>query len=164
MSRFIVCLLSLVALIPVSAADVTTPKATPTPTPPAKNSEPTAPLDPVTAKKAEAAADAYLKQSAVRPDPMAETALAEIEVLLLEVHAFMEAKQAIKAGERYLTAIEKRKTIAEDQRAILGKRLAKADTELLSLTRQLLGQPAYDLGDPPADKPAAGTPAEKPAK
>jgi hypothetical protein len=164
MSRLRVCLLSFAALATVCAADVTTPKATPTPAPPTKNAEPPAKLDPATAKKAEEAADAYLKQSAVRPDPLAETALAEIEVLLLEVHAFIDAKQPTKAGERYLVAIEKRKTIAEDQRAILGKRLVKADTELLSLTRQLLGQPAYDLGDPPADKPAAGAPAEKPAK
>ena len=140
------------------AADAPAPKPAlvPTPTP---TSEPAATIDAVTAKKAEAAADAYLKQLNTRPDPLAETALAEIEVLLLEVHAFIDIKQPLKAGERYLSAIEKRKTIAEDQRVLLGKRLHKVDSELVTLSRQLLGQSAFDLGDPPAKKPADGQPA-----
>ena len=150
------------------AADATT--TTPKPTPvPAKTNEAPVTVDAATAKKAGEAADAYLKQANTRPDPLAETALAEIEVLLLEVHAFIDAKQALKAGERYLSAIEKRKTINEEQRPLLGKRLHKADSELVALSRELLGQPAFDLGDPPADKPAAGKPApaspiEQPAK
>ena len=142
------------------------PKPLPTPAKPAAASEP---VDAATAKMAEAAADAYLKQLNTRPDPLAETALAEIEVLLLEVYAFIDIKQPLKAGERYLSAIEKRKTIAEDQRPLLGKRLHKADNELISLSRQLLGQPAFDLGNPPAEKPpgvqpAASQPVEQPAK
>lgn len=157
-------LLLFVVCATAMAADATPPKPAPAPAPIPKNAEPPAKLDPATAKKAEEAADAYLKQAAVRPDPLAETALAEIEVLLLEVHAFMDAKQPLKAGERYLAAIEKRKSIAEDQRRLLGKRLLKADTELLSLSRDLLGQPAFDLGDPPADQPAAKSAPEQPAK
>jgi hypothetical protein len=150
------------------AADAPTTPPKPTPVP-AKTNEVPATVDAATAKKAEEAADAYLKQANTRPDPLAETALAEIEVLLLEVHAFIDAKQALKAGERYLSAIEKRKTIAEDQRPLLGKRLLKADGELVALSRELLGQPAFDLGDPPADKPTAAKPAptspvEQPAK
>lgn len=136
---------------------------TPTPPKPATADQP-APIDPATAKQAEAAADAYLKQLNTRPDPLAETALAEIEVLLLEIHAFIEVKQPLKAGERYLTAIEKRKGINEDQRPLLGERLRKADGELLALSRQLLGQAAYDLGEPQADQPraeAANPPADK---
>lgn len=128
----------------------------PNPTPPRPATvDQTTPIDPATAKQAEAAADAYLKQLDTRPDPLAETALAEIEVLLLEAHSFIEVQQPLKAGERYLSAIEKRKTISEDQRPLLGKRLRKADSELLVLSRQLLGQPAYDLGDPKADQPPA---------
>lgn len=135
----------------------------PTPPKPAIADQP-APIDPATIKKAEDAADAYLKQANTRPDPLAETALAEIEVLLLEIHAFIEVKQPLKAGERYLSAIGKRKGISEDQRSLLGKRLRKADGELLALSRQLLGQPAYDLGDPQADQPATdagNSPADK---
>lgn len=147
-----VMMMSLVA----ADAPTTTPKPASVP---AKSNEAPATVDPATAKKAEAAADAYLKQLNTRPDPLAETALAEIEVLLLEVHAFIDVKQALKAGERYLSAIEKRKVIAEDQRPLLGKRLQKADSELVALSRELLGQPAFDLGDPPADKPGADQPA-----
>jgi len=138
------------------AADA--PKPTPVP---AKTNDAPVTVDAATAKKAEDAADAYLKQVNTRPDPLAETALAEIEVLLLEVHAFIDVKQPLKAGERYLSAIEKRKTIAEDQRPLLGKRLRKADSELVALSRELLGQPAFDLGDPPTDKPPVDKPAAK---
>jgi hypothetical protein len=132
------------------------------PKPAPKSGDPPATIDPATAKKAEEAADAYLKQANTRPDPLAETALAEIEVLLLEVHSFIDIKQPLKAGERYLSAIEKHKTIAPEQRPLLGKRLQQVDADLLALSRQLLGQPAYDLGEPPADKPAAA-PATTPA-
>jgi hypothetical protein len=143
-------LLSLTLLGTIIAADA--PKPAPRP----------APVDPATAKKAEEAADAYLKQADARPDPLAETALAEIEVLLLEVHAFIDAKQPLKAGERYLGAVEKRKAIAPEQRPLLGRRLQKADADILALARELLGQAAFDLGDPPADRPAAApaTPAK----
>lgn len=156
--------LTVLAMVSLIGADA--PKPAPVP---AKTTEAPATVDAATAKKAEDAADAYLKQANTRPDPLAETALAEIEVLLLEVHAFIDAKQPLKGGERYLSAIEKRKAIAEDQRPLLGKRLAKADAELLALSRELLGQPAFDLGDPPtdkpsADKPAAEQPIEPPAK
>jgi hypothetical protein len=144
-----------------SFATLTAAEAPKTPPTPAAADQP-ATLDPVTAKKAEAAADAYLKQVGTRPDPLAETALAEIEVLLLEVHSFIDVKQPLKAGERYLSAVEKRKTIAPEQRPLLGKRLRQVDADMLALSRTLLGQPAYDLGDPPADQPAGDAPA--PAK
>jgi hypothetical protein len=123
-------------------------------------------VDAATARKAEAAADAYLQQAAVRPDPLAEAALADIEVLLLEAHACLDSKQALKAGERYLAAIEKRKAIGEDQRPLLGKRLRKADHDLVAVSRELLGQPDFDLGDPPAAPAAvpAKDPAPAPAK
>jgi hypothetical protein len=159
-------LLTALMMTGVVAADAPTPTK-PAPVAPkptaTKPAEPPPTVDAATAKKAEDAADAYLKQANTRPDPLAETALAEIEVLLLEVHAFIDAKLPLKGGERYLAAIEKRKTIADDQRPLLGKRLRKADTELLALSRELLGQPAFDLGDPPTDKPAADKPtADKP--
>jgi hypothetical protein len=160
-----------VFLLTLALASLVAAEAPPTPKPapvPAKSTDATATLDPATAKQAEAAADAYLKQLNTRPDPLAETALADIEVLLLEVHAFIDSGKPLKAGERYLSAIEKRKTIADDQRLILGKRLHKADQELVTLSRQLLGQPAFDLGDPPAEKPttdrSAAAPVEQPAK
>ena len=164
-------LTAMMAALVAADAPPTTPKPTPVP---AKSAETPATVDAVTAKKAEAAADAYLKQLNTRPDPLAETALAEIEVLLLEVHAFIDIKKPLKAGERYLSAIEKRKTIAEDQRPLLGKRLHQVDTELVTLSRELLRQSAFDLGDPPAGQPTttqpaasqppAGQPVEQPAK
>ncbi|MBA3697894.1 MAG: hypothetical protein H0W78_03360 [Planctomycetes bacterium] len=147
----------------LGAADAP-PVTKPVPAVPTVTEQP-APIDAATAKKAEEAADAYLKQANTRPDPLAETALAEIEVLLLEVHAFIDSGKPLKAGERYLSAIEKRKTIADDQRPLLGKRLHKADGDLLALSRQLLGQPAFDLGDPPTVKPTDPAPvAGQPAK
>ncbi len=154
-------LTSATASLVAADAPTTTPKPTPVP---AKSAEAPATIDAVTAKKAEEAADAYLKQINTRPDPLAETALAEIEVLLLEVHAFIDSGKPLKAGERYLSAIEKRKSIAEDQGPLLGKRLHQVDTELVTLSRQLLGQSAFDLGDPPAGQPAASKPVEQPAK
>lgn len=147
----------------VVAADIKPPAPKPA-TPPQPATDQPATVDSATAKRAEDAADAYLKQANTRPDPLAETALAEIEVLLLEVHSFIDVKQPLKAGERYLSAIEKRKTIAPEQRPLLGKRLQKADADLVALSRQLLGQPAFDLGDPPADKPAAAATPAPPAK
>lgn len=155
----------LLTVLMASLIGADAPKPAPVP---AKTDDAPVVVDPATAKQAEAAADAYLKQLNTRPDPLAETALAEIEVLLLEVHAFIDAKQALKAGDRYLAAIEKRKAIAEDQRPLLGKRLLKADGDLVALSRELLGQPAFDLGDPPAkpgaDQPAPADPVEQPAK
>ncbi len=139
----------------LNAAEVVKPAADPLPRP---TQTPAATVDPATVRKAEAAADAYQQQANTRPDPLAETALADIEVLLLEVHAFLDAKNPLKAGECYLGAIEKRKTIDTVQRPLLGKRLRKADLDLLVLSRELLGQPAFDLGDPPA--PAIETPAK----
>lgn len=135
----------------------------PVPPKPAPAEQPAA-VDPATAKKAEEAADAYLRQANARPDPLAETALAEIEVLLLEVHSFIDVQQPLKAGERYLGAIEKRKTIAPEQRPLLGKRLQKVDADLLALSRQLLGQPAFDLGDPPAGEAGKPPASQPPAK
>jgi hypothetical protein len=146
------------SLLLAGAVAADAPKPTVLPKPSA--AEPVV-VDPATAKKAEDAADAYLKQASTRPDPLAETALAEIEVMLLEAHSFIDIKQPLKAGERYLAAVEKRKAIAPEQRPLLGKRLQKADADLLAVSRQLLGQPAFDLGDPPAEKPAAGA---EPAK
>jgi hypothetical protein len=166
MRTFLLTTLMLVSVVAADAPMPTKPApATPKPTTPAtaKPTEAAPTVDAATAKKAEDAADAYLKQANTRPDPLAETALAEIEVLLLEVHAFIDAKQPLKGGERYLSAIEKRKTITDEQRPLLGKRLRKADTELLALSRELLGQPAFDLGDPPTEQPADGqSPADKP--
>jgi hypothetical protein len=118
-------------------------------------------VDPATVRKAEDAADAYLAGTR-RPDPLAEAALADIEVMLLEVRAFLEAGQPLKAGERYLAAVEKRKLIDAVQRPLLGQRLRKADAGMLELSRKLLGQPAYDLGDPPAAGPAPAV--DQPAK
>lgn len=139
----------------LGGAEAAKPGADPVPRP----AQAPATMDPATARKAEAAADAYLQQTNTRPDPLAETALAEIEVLLLEVHAYLDVKKPLKAGECYLSAIEKRKTIDEVQRPLLGKRLRKADGDLVVLSRELLGQAAFDLGDPPAPAPAPAAPA-----
>jgi len=163
MMRTLLATALMATLVAADAPPTIKPLPTPLAPTPASATAPVA-IDPATTKKAEDAADAYLKQANTRPDPLAETALAEIEVLLLEVHAFIDVKQPLKAGERYLAAIEKRKAIADDQRPLLGKRLRKADGDLLTLSRELLGQPAFDLGDPPAAKPTNEKPVEPSAK
>lgn len=152
--------LLLLTFIIIAHAAESKPMPTPKPTPtvPASTSDkkttPAAPVDPETVRKAEAAADAYLQQANARPDPLAEVALADIEVLLIKAHAFLEVNQPLKSGECYLCAIAKRKTIDEVQRHILGKRLAKADADLIAISRLLLEQSAFNLGDPPAETPA----------
>ena len=152
-------LLLLTFIISMAHAAETKPAPAPKPTPtvPASTSDkktPAAPVDPETVRKAEAAADAYLQQANAKPDPLAEVALADIEVLLIKAHAFLEVNQPLKSGECYLCAIAKRKTIDEVQRHILGKRLAKADADLIAISRLLLEQSAFNLGDPPAETPA----------
>jgi hypothetical protein len=163
MIKHVGCLVALSAAVTVTGAE-TTPIPAPTPVVPAASTVPTPPLDPATVKRAEEAAEAYLKQANVRPDPLAETTLAEIEILLLEVQAFIDVKQSLKAGERYLAAIEKRKSIADDQRVLLSKRLQKVDASMLNLSRALLNEPSYNLGDPPADQPPANPDADPSAK
>ncbi len=151
--------LLLLTFIIIAHAAESKPMPTPKPTPtvPASTSDkktPAAPVDPETVRKAEAAADAYLQQANAKPDPLAEVALADIEILLIKAHAFLEVNQPLKSGECYLCAIAKRKTIDEVQRHILGKRLAKADADLIAISRLLLEQSAFNLGDPPAETPA----------
>lgn len=149
-------LMSLMVMVAsLNGAEVVKPAADPLPRP---AQTPATTVDPATARKAEAAADAYQQQANTRPDPLAETALAEIEVLLLEVHAFLDAKNPRKAGDCYLGAVEKRKTINAVQRPLLGKRLHKADLDLLALSRELLGQPAFEVGD--AQAPVTEPPAK----
>ncbi len=149
-------LLLLLAIISVSHAAETKPAPVPkqTPTVPAYTGytkTPAAPVDSETVRKAEAAADAYLQQANAKPDPLAEVALADIEVLLLKAHAFLEVSQPLKSGECYLSATTKRKTIDETQRHVLGKRLAKADADLIAIARLLLDQSVFNLGNPPAE-------------
>jgi hypothetical protein len=133
---------------------------TPTATLPTTTNQDSKSLDPELLRKAEAAADAYEKNAAIRPNPEAELALADIEVLVLEGRANLDANLPLKAGEKYLEAVAKRKTIPDDQRSVLGQRLVKADRQMLQLSRELLGEAAFDLGDPsgaPPSKDAAAT-------
>lgn len=148
--------LLLAFIISMALAAETKPAPAPKPTltvpaPAGDTKTPAAPVDPETARKAEAAADAYLQQANAKPDPLAEVALADIEVLLLKAHAFLEVSQPLKSGESYLSAIAKRKTIDETQRHILGKRLTKADADLIAISRLLLAQSAFNLGNQPAE-------------
>ena len=117
-----------------------------------------APLNTATKEAAEAAADAYLKQLSTRPDPEVELALADMELLLLEGLAMMDAGQPLKAGEKYLQAIEKRKAIPVEQQPVLGERLRKADAKLLTLSRTLLGDVAFALGEQPTENDQPETP------
>lgn len=146
-------LLFLVMTSVVHAAETVPPKITPTvpPSTSEKKMPPAAPVDSATVRKAEAAADAYLHQTNAKPDPLAEVALADIEVLLVKAHAFLEVSQPLKSGECYLSAIAQRKTIDETQRHVLGKRIAKVDADLIAISRLLLEQSAFDLGNPPAE-------------
>jgi hypothetical protein len=139
------------------AADTTTP-AVPKDAPSAPGQ-----VDPVTARRAEKAADAYLaQQDAARSpaDPESATLLADSEVLLLEAKTLLDDGKAKDAGARYVAAAAKLAKIGEDQRAKLGERFRKASTALLALSRALLATDAVD----PASAPGAGTDAPLPAQ
>src|SRR3954464_8138625 len=80
-------------------------------------------VDPVTARRAEKAAQDYLDQQEANktpPDANAVSALADAEVLLLESRTFLDQGDAAKAGGKYVEAAGKLKAIADDQRAKLG--------------------------------------------
>jgi hypothetical protein len=156
----LLCLI-LFSVVTLSAVQPPVPQPIPVPVPADSNSDPK-PIDPETLRKAEAVADAYVKAASVRPDPEAELILADIEIVLLEGRAFVDAKQPLKAGEKYLDAVAKRKGIPNEQRVALGERLRKADHQLLQLSRVLLGEAAFDLGDPPSAPPANIAPAASP--
>lgn len=127
----------LVVLAALNAGDAPTPAAVPAP----------AALDAATAKRAEAAADAYLGTT-VKPDPVAEQLLLQAEVLLLEAHTYLDLKQPLKAGDKYLDATKKLAEIPSEQRGPLGPRFRKANASLLELSKTLLADPAFNLGKP----------------
>ena len=128
----------------LNAGDAPVPAAVPAP----------AALDAATAKRAEAAADAYLGTT-VKPDPVAEQLLLQVEVLLLEARTYLDLKQPMKAGDQYLDAAKKLAEIPSEQRAPLGPRFRKASASLLDLSKTLLAEPAFNLGKP---DPTAGQP------
>ncbi len=128
----------------LNAGDAPVPAAVPAPSA----------LDAATAKRAEAAADAYLGTT-VKPDPVAEQLLLQVEVLLLEARTYLDLKQPMKAGDQYLDAAKKLAEIPSEQRAPLGPRFRKASASLLDLSKTLLAEPAFNLGKP---DPTAGQP------
>jgi hypothetical protein len=133
-------------------------------TPAPANQTPAPTIDAETIKKAEAAADAYLQngqRTNARPDPEMELILADLEIVLLECQTLFDNKNPLKAGEKYLAAVELWKKIPATQRPLLGQRLRKADRTLLSLSQKVLGEATYDLGDVPAN-PGDATPAATP--
>ncbi len=159
---------ALVACGPLTAAD---PPAPPRPaTPPAAAPAPAEPapvVDPITARRAGAAADAILQREAdakLRPDPEAENALAEAEVLLLTAQTYLDQKQPLKAGETFVAASAKLQGIPVEQRKALGKRLAAANAKLTDLSRLLLDEPKLDPGQAGAPAPPAAPVPPPPAK
>jgi hypothetical protein len=160
--------LILLGSLPLAAADSAAPKPTapapaqtPVPAPPpgaqpaaesagpAPAAEPVPTLDPATAKRAALAADAYLQATnPIHADADSEKALAEAEVLVLEAGGFLEMKDPLKAGERYLEAVKRVNAIPDDQRPALGDRLRKLTRTLTALSRRLLADKAYDVGTP----------------
>jgi hypothetical protein len=128
-------------------------------------------VDPVTARRAEKAAQDYLDQQEAAktpPDADASSALADAEVMLLEAKTFLDQGDATKAGGKYVDAGAKLKAIPADQRLKLGERYRKATAKLTELSRALLATDAVDPAsaskDPGAPTPAeTGVPAEEPA-
>jgi hypothetical protein len=132
---------------------------------PATGGAPAPTLDAVTSRRAEQAADAYLRAQAEHdrhPDPEAERALADAEVELLEAQTFLDLNQPLKAGERYLEAAKLISGIPAEQRPALGARLRKASGALTALSRRLLDDKAYDLGAPEPGGPPSGRPGPPP--
>ncbi len=151
--------LLLMTVFLINSAQLVSAEGQPEPTP-APTTEKPKPVDAETIKKAEAAADAYLQKSQVKIDPEAALLLADIEVILLESQAYLDAGSSLKAGEKYLEAIAKRKNIPIEQRTALGERFRKADRKLLALSRTLLGDAAFDPGESSEDKPAPSNTAQ----
>lgn len=130
-------LLLLITVAALPAGDAPAPAAVPAP----------ATLDAATVKRAEAAADQYLGAS-VKPDPVAAELLLQTEVLLLEARTYLDLKQPLKAGDKYLDATKKLAEIPSEQRGPLGLRFRKANASLLDLSKTLLAEPAFNLGKP----------------
>ncbi len=155
---------ALVACGPLTAADQPAPPkpATPPASTAAAPAEPAPAVDPVTARRAGAAADAILQREAdakLRPDPEAENTLAEAEVLLLTAQTYLDQKQPLKAGETFVAASAKLQGIPVEQRKALGKRLVAANGKLTGLSRLLLEEPKLDPGQAgPTTPPAASVP------
>ncbi len=113
-------------------------------------------LDAVTTRRAEQAADAYLRAQVEHDghaDPQAEHAMADAEVDLLEAQAFLDLHQPLKAGERYLEAAKLLSGITAEQGLALSGRMRKASAALTALSRSLLEDKAFDLGTPEAGGP-----------
>jgi hypothetical protein len=152
--------------VPATTVPATTPAPNPA-TPPAPAAAAPA-VDEATVKRADQAADAYLAEKAaaqVKPDPEAEKAMAEIEVLLLEAKAFLDAKEPLKAGDQFVTASKKMIALPVEQRRALGKRFRQASAQLTDLSRRLLDDKALDTSPAPAPADAApAAPAPAPAR
>jgi hypothetical protein len=166
MRLFALAVLTLALVAQLSAAEANpapkpkpTVPAAPAPAPattPAPAAAPT--VDEATAKCADQAADAYLAEqeaAKVKPDPEALKAMAEIEVLLLEATAFLDAKQPLKAGDQFVVASKKMIAIPIEQRRALAKRFRQASTQIIELSRRLLDDKALDTAPAPAPADAA---------
>jgi hypothetical protein len=147
-------------------APATTPAPAPATAPAPVTAAPT--VDEATVRRADQAADAYLAEKAaaqVKPDPESEKAMAEIEVLLLEAKAFLDAKEPLKAGDQFVTASKKMIAIPVEQRRALAKRFRQASTQIIELSRRLLDDKALDTEPAPAPADAApATPAPAPVR
>ena len=160
---------ALVACGHLMAADQPAPPKPATPpaaTAPAP-AEPAPAVDPITARRAGAAADAILQREAdarIRPDPEAENTLAEGEVLLLTAQTYLDQKLPLKAGETFVAASAKLQAIPVEQRKALGKRLVAANGKLTELSRLLLEEPKLDPGQAAPAAPPVPPAAPIPAK
>jgi len=119
------------------------------------------PLDPVTERRAEQAADQYLadQQALHQPvDPQALLDLANAEVLLIEAKTYLDQHDATKAGTDVVAAGEKLHGIKPQLRPPLGSRYHDAEARLTTLSEALLGTDAVDPGHPATAAAPAGTP------
>ena len=151
-------LLSLCSLGRAAASDAAS--APPQPPGAATGSGPP-PLDPVTERRAEQAADQYLadEQALHQPvDPQALLDLANAEVLLIEAKTYLDQHDATKAGSDVVAAGEKLHGIKPALRPPLGTRYHDAEAHLTSLSEALLATDALDPGHPAGATAPAGTP------
>jgi len=164
--------LVLLSLCPLGRAAASDAAGAPPQPPGAAVSSGPPPLDPVTERRAEQAADRYLaeEQALHQPvDPQALLDLANAEVLLIEAKTYLDQHDATKAGTDVVAAGEKLHGIKPELRPPLGSRYHDAETRLTALSEALLRTDALDPGHPsgaaapaPPD-PAASAPVAVPA-
>jgi hypothetical protein len=110
--------------------------------------------DEVTARRANEAADAYVKglKDAEAVDAETEKAFAAFVAHLDACEGAIAKDDLGLAGESYIAAVSSELRLKRPQRSALGERFTAADGRLERIGRRLLADPAYDPAAPAKPK------------